>query len=81
MPPPTTATLPPFMIGVTGSSRYAFIRFERVRNSFAEYTPFRDSPGMFIKFGSPAPEPMNTASYPISKSSSIVSVLPMTTFV
>jgi len=39
------------------------IRLERVRNSLAEYTPFRLSPGMPIKRGRPAPEPTNTASW------------------
>ena len=33
---------------------------------------------MFINRGNPAPEPTNTASYPISNSSSMVSTLPMT---
>ena len=60
-PPPTTATFPPFIIGVSESSRYAFIRLLLVRNSFAEYTPLSDSPGIPIKDGRPAPEPINTA--------------------
>ena len=53
----------------------------RVKNSLAEYTPFKLSPGMPIKRGSPAPEPMNTASLPMSNRSSTVSVRPMTTSV
>ena len=61
LPPPTTATRPPFIIGVSLSSRYAFIRLERVRNSLAEYTPLSASPGIPIKPGRPAPLPMNTA--------------------
>ncbi len=34
-----------------------------------------------MNMGRPAPEPMNTASLPISNSSSMVIVLPITTFV
>ena len=69
------------MIGVLGSSLKAFIRFDLVRYSFAENTPLSDSPGMFMNIGSPAPDPMNTASKPMSKSSSTVRVFPMMTLV
>src|SRR5215813_883406 len=58
------------------------MRFTRVRNSLAEYTPLKCSPGMFRKRGSPAPVAMKTASKPSwSMSSSIVTVLPTTTLV
>jgi len=60
---------------------YAFIRLFLVRNSFAENTPLVFSPGMFINIGSPAPLPMNIASYPSSKISSTVMVLPTITLV
>ena len=62
LPPPTTATRRACRIGVAESGRYAFMRLLRVRNSLAEYTPLSDSPGMFMKRGSPAPEPINNAS-------------------
>ena len=62
LPPPTTATFLPVRMGVLLVGRYAFIRLERVRNSLAEYTPFRLSPGMPMNRGRPAPEPTNTAS-------------------
>ena len=80
LPPPMTATLRPRMVGVSvAGNRYAFIRFERVRYSFAEYTPIRLMPGIFGNVGSPAPVPMNTASKPSSlKSSSTVNVWPIT---
>ena len=81
LPPPTTATFLACWMGVFAPSLYAFIRLMRVRNSLAEYTPFRLSPGMPMNRGRPAPEPMNTASLPISNSSSMVIVLPMTTLV
>ena len=51
-------------------------------NSFAEYTPFKFSPGMFMNFGRPAPLPMNTASKPYSlTNSSIVIERPITMLV
>jgi len=78
-----TATFLPRIVGVSvAGNRYAFIRFERVRYSFAEYTPIRLMPGIFGNVGRPAPVPMKTASYPSSvKSSSTVNVWPMTWFV
>jgi len=76
-----TATLLPTRTGVSLSGNvYAFMKLIRVRNSFAEYTPFRFSPGMFWNFGSPAPEPTNTALYPSSNRSSSDTERPTTTF-
>ena len=65
LPPPSTATFFPCQKGVSASpSRYAFMRFARVRYSFAEKTPFRFSPSMPMNFGRPAPVPTKTASKP-----------------
>ena len=81
-PPPTTTTFFPWKIGVSYSSSKAFIRLFLVKNSLAENTPFACSPGIPINLGSPAPEPINTASNPSSAiSSSILTDLPMTTLV
>lgn len=53
LPPPTTATLLPMWIGVSLSSiLYALIKFILVKNSFAEYTAFKFSPGIPIKLSS-----------------------------
>ncbi len=61
-PPPSTTTLRDGMIGVSAlPTSYAFIRFARVRYSFAENTPIRFSPSIFMNFGSPAPVPTNIA--------------------
>ena len=55
--------LSPRITGVSYSGNlYAFIKFTRVRYSFAEYTPCRFSPGIFRKEGSPAPVATNAAS-------------------
>ncbi len=82
LPPPTTATFCPLMMGVLAFSSKAFIRLLLVRYSLAENTPFACSPGIPINLGSPAPEPINTASKPSSESSSsMVTDLPTTTFV
>jgi len=81
LPAPITATRLPTMTGVSAFGKsFACIRFTRVRNSLAEYTPLRFSPGIPMKLGRPAPVPTNTAEKPISPmSSSIVMVLPMIT--
>jgi len=83
LPPPMTATRLPRIAGVSvAGNRYAFIRFERVRYSLAEYTPIRLMPGIRGKDGRPAPVPMKTASKPSSvNSSSTVNVWPITWFV
>ncbi len=52
----------------------------RVRNSLAEYTPFRFSPSMFMNFGRPAPLPIKQASHSCM-SSSMVKSLPTTALV
>ena len=58
------------------------MRLFLVRNSFAEKTPLKCSPGIFMKRGRPAPDPMNTAEKPSSsRSLSMVTVLPAMTFV
>ncbi len=58
------------------------MRLLLVKYSLAENTPFALSPGIFINLGSPAPDPINTASNPSSESnSSIVTVCPMITLV
>src|SRR5208337_3311640 len=84
-PPPITATCFPRSPIIGSSYRgnsYACIRLIRVRNSLAEYTPFRCSPGMFRNTGNPAPVATKTASYPSSSNnSSIDTVFPTTTFV
>ncbi len=75
-------TLLPAWMGVSYPSRKAFIRLLLVKNSFAENTPIACSPGIPMNLGSPAPEPMKTASNPSSSiSSSMVTDLPITTFV
>ena len=81
LPPPTTATLVPATIGVSYSSLKAFIKLLLVRYSLAENTPLAFSPGIPINLGSPAPEPINTASYPSSINSSILTDLPTITLV
>ena len=80
LPAPTTTTDLPSKTGVAESVLYAFIKLTRVRYSLAEYTPPRFSPFIRKNIGSPAPEPMKTASYS-SRSSSTKIVLPTTTFV
>jgi hypothetical protein len=66
LPPPKTTTFLPCLVGVSyfGNS-LAFIRFTRVRYSFAKNTFGRFSPGMFRNFGRPAPVPMKIASKPV----------------
>ena len=81
LPPPITATFLPTFTGVSYSGkRYAFIRLTLVRNSFAEYTPLRFSPAIFMNMGNPAPVPRKTASYPPFSSSSTVVNLSTTEF-
>ena len=58
------------------------MRLFLVRNSFAEKTPLKFSPGIPMNLGRPAPEPTNTAANPSSsRRESIVTVLPAITFV
>ena len=56
------------------------MRLTRVRNSLADITPSRCSPGTFMKRGSPAPVPTKIFQNPASLRSSRVAVLPTTKF-
>ena len=56
------------------------MRLTRVRNSLALMTPFRCSPGTFMKRGSPAPVPTKIFQKPASRRSCSVAVLPTTKF-
>ena len=75
-PPPTTSTLFAGFIGVSESLFAASMRFTRVRYSLDDMMFIWFSPGMFMKFGSPAPEPTNIPLKPCSSSSSTVIVFP-----
>ena len=55
----------------------ASIRLTRVRYSLDDRILMEFSPGMFIKFGSPAPEATNMPLNPSSSSCSTLNVLPM----
>ena len=78
LPPPTTRTRLPKFIGVSVSLSAAFIRFTRVRYSFEDIMFRAFSPGIFIKFGNPAPLPTKKPLKPFSLSPSIPIVLPIT---
>ena len=67
LPAPITAMRRPRFNGVSNLGNLpACIRLQRVNNSLAESTPLRNSPGIFINRGVPAPVPINTESKPIS---------------
>ena len=76
LPPPTTITFFPRFIGVSDNGSAASIRFTRVRYSLDESMLIAFSPGMFMKFGRPAPEPTKMPLNPLSSSCSTVMVLP-----
>ncbi len=80
-PPPIIAAFLPILRGVAQSPLPAPMRLTRVRNSFAENTPFKFSPGILIILGSPAPEQINIASNPSSFNCFKVTDLPTITFV
>ena len=80
LPPPMTKTSLPRVSGsgVSYLSSIARIRLTRVRNSFADITPSRCSPGTFMKVGRPAPVPTKIFQKPAALRSSSVAVLPTT---
>ena len=77
LPPPITATHLPKGTGVSESSLAASIRLTRVKYSLDDRMLMEFSPGMFMKFGSPAPEATNMPLNPSSSSCSTLNVLPM----
>ena len=76
-PPPITATFLPVRTGVSQLTFPAPIRFILVKYSLLDITPFRFSPGIFMKRGNPAPDATKIPLKPISCKSSYVSVFPM----
>ena len=75
-PPPITATFLPKATGVSDSSLAASIRLTRVRYSLEDMMLIEFSPGIFIKFGSPAPEATNIPLKPSAFKSSTLIVFP-----
>ena len=76
LPPPITATFLPNATGVSESSLAASIKLTRVRYSFEDMILIEFSPGIFIKFGSPAPEATNIPLKPSAFKSSTPIVFP-----
>ena len=81
LPPPTTSTFLPRLIGVSVFGLAASMRFTRVRYSLDDIMLMRFSPGIFMKFGSPAPEATKIPLKPCASSSSVVIDLPTITSV
>ena len=81
LPPPTTSTFLPRLIGVSVFGLAASMRFTRVRYSFDDIMLMRFSPGMFMKLGNPAPDATKIPLKPCASSSSTEIDLPTMTSV
>ena len=81
LPPPTTSTFLPKLMGVSVVGLAASIRLTRVRYSLDDMMLMAFSPGMFMKLGSPAPEPTKIPLKPSFSSCSTLMVLPTMTSV
>ena len=76
LPPPMTATFLPKATGVSESGLAASIRLTRVRYSLDDIMLIEFSPGIFMKFGNPAPEATKIPLKPSSSNCSTLIVLP-----
>ena len=81
LPPPTTRTFLPKLIGVSVEGLAASIRLTRVRYSLLDMMLMAFSPGMPMKLGRPAPEPTKIPRKPCFSNCSTLIVLPTITSV